>query len=72
MVVKSFENLRQKLKNKKILRKYKLSRLGVFGSFARGQKARDIDFYIDAESLIGKESKMSEETPNSGSIRTAA
>jgi predicted nucleotidyltransferase len=49
MVVKSFEILQKKLKNKKILQKYKISKLGIFGSFARGQKARDIDFYIDAD-----------------------
>jgi predicted nucleotidyltransferase len=37
------------LRNEKLLEKYGLERMGIFGSFARGEYANDIDFYIDAE-----------------------
>ena len=33
-----------------LLNKYMLKKIGIFGSFARGEPANDIDFYIDADS----------------------
>ena len=41
--------LEKAIKNENILEKYNLKKIGVFGSFARGEKSNDIDFYIDAE-----------------------
>jgi predicted nucleotidyltransferase len=38
-----------------LLQKYNLDKIGVFGSFARGEKANDIDFYIDLETYNFKE-----------------
>ena len=32
-----------------ILKKYNLDKIGIFGSFARGEEANDIDFYIDSD-----------------------
>jgi predicted nucleotidyltransferase len=49
MSVETFDALAMAIKKERILKKYKLERIGVFGSFARGEKANDIDFYIDAE-----------------------
>ena len=37
------------IKEENILEKYNLEKIGVFGSFARGEKSNDIDFYIDLE-----------------------
>jgi len=41
--------LEQAIKNENLLKKYNLEKIGVFGSFARGEKANDIDFYIDLD-----------------------
>jgi predicted nucleotidyltransferase len=49
MRIESINALEKALKEKKLLKKYSLERIGVFGSFARGEKANDIDFYIDSE-----------------------
>ena len=49
MGIETFESLEKAIKNGHILEKYKLERIGVFGSFARGEMANDIDFYIDIE-----------------------
>ena len=37
------------LKNDGLLKKHHLEKIGVFGSFARGEEANDIDFYIDSD-----------------------
>jgi predicted nucleotidyltransferase len=49
MSVETFEALEKAIKKDNILQKYKLQKIGVFGSFARGEMANDIDFYIDLE-----------------------
>ncbi|MDR2314342.1 MAG: nucleotidyltransferase domain-containing protein [Spirochaetaceae bacterium] len=49
MSVETFEALEKAIKNENILEKYKLEKIGIFGSFARGETANDIDFYIDLE-----------------------
>jgi len=49
MNIETFNALEQAIKNENLLKKYDLDKIGVFGSFARGEKARDIDFYIDIE-----------------------
>jgi predicted nucleotidyltransferase len=49
MQIESINALEKALKEKNILKKYSLERIGIFGSFARGEKANDIDFYIDSE-----------------------
>jgi predicted nucleotidyltransferase len=49
VTIETFEALEQALKNEDILNKYDLDKIGVFGSFARGETANDIDFFIDRE-----------------------
>ena len=49
MNIETINALEIALKKKNLLKKYKLERLGIFGSFARGEKANDIDFYIDLD-----------------------
>jgi predicted nucleotidyltransferase len=49
MSIGTFEALEKAIKNENILEKYKLEKIGIFGSFARGEIANDIDFYIDLE-----------------------
>jgi predicted nucleotidyltransferase len=49
MSVKTFDALEKAVKRENILQKYKLEKIGIFGSFARGETANDIDFYIDTD-----------------------
>jgi predicted nucleotidyltransferase len=49
MNVETISALEKAIKNENILEKYNLEKIGVFGSFARGEKANDIDFYIDLD-----------------------
>jgi predicted nucleotidyltransferase len=49
MNIENINTLEKVLKEKNLLKKYNLEKIGVFGSFARGEKANDIDFYIDLE-----------------------
>ena len=42
-------DLEKAIKKTNLLEKYNLEKIGIFGSFARGEKSNDIDFYIDAE-----------------------
>jgi predicted nucleotidyltransferase len=49
MSIETFEALEMVIKKENILEKYKLEKIGIFGSFARGETANDIDFYIDVE-----------------------
>lgn len=49
MNIETINALEKAIKNENLLRKYNLEKIGIFGSFARGEKANDIDFYIDAE-----------------------
>ena len=34
-----------------ILKKYDLDKIGIFGSFARGEEFNDIDFFIDKDDI---------------------
>jgi len=45
----AFDALEKAIKSENLLKKHHLERIGVFGSFARGEKANDIDFFIDSE-----------------------
>ncbi|MCL1911748.1 MAG: nucleotidyltransferase domain-containing protein [Leptospirales bacterium] len=49
MKIETINALEKAIKNENLLGKYNLEKIGVFGSFARGEKANDIDFYIDSE-----------------------
>jgi len=49
MNIESINALEQAIKNENLLKKYNLDKIGIFGSFARGEKARDLDFYIDMD-----------------------
>jgi predicted nucleotidyltransferase len=58
MSVETFEALEKAIKKENILKKYKLEKIGIFGSFARGETANDIDFYVgmetyDLKNIIG-------------------
>jgi predicted nucleotidyltransferase len=45
----NIEAFQQAIKEEKLLNKYDLEKIGIFGSFARGENANDIDFYIDKD-----------------------
>ena len=49
MNIDTINALEQAIKDENILKRYNLDKIGVFGSFARGEKAKDIDFYIDLD-----------------------
>jgi len=49
MNIETINALEKAIKNESLLEKYNLEKIGVFGSFARGEKANDIDFYIDLD-----------------------
>jgi predicted nucleotidyltransferase len=49
MNIETINALEKALKSQNLLKKYNLEKIGVFGSFARGEKANDIDFYIDLD-----------------------
>ena len=49
MNIETINALEKAIKNENLLKKYNLEKIGVFGSFACGEKANDIDFYIDLE-----------------------
>jgi predicted nucleotidyltransferase len=49
MNTETINALEKAMKNENFLEKHHLERIGVFGSFARGEKANDIDFFIDSE-----------------------
>jgi predicted nucleotidyltransferase len=49
MSIETLDALEKAIKKENILQKYRLEKIGIFGSFARGEKANDIDFYIDTE-----------------------
>ncbi|HLP57726.1 MAG TPA: nucleotidyltransferase domain-containing protein [Candidatus Deferrimicrobium sp.] len=56
MVPPNVEQFLDLLKKKRLLKKYHLKKLSLFGSFARGEKANDIDILVrdvkDYNSLI--------------------
>jgi len=52
MAVDNIAALERAIKTENILGKYNLKRIGVFGSFARGENANDIDFYIDIDNFV--------------------
>jgi len=49
MNIETVNALEEAIKSNNLLKKYNLEKIGVFGSFARGEKANDIDFYIDSD-----------------------
>ena len=51
MEIETVNALEKALKDRNLLKKHNLEKIGIFGSFARGEKARDIDFYIDSENF---------------------
>jgi len=51
MDIKTVNDLSEAIKSKRIFEKYGLSQIGIFGSFARGENANDIDFYIDLDTF---------------------
>jgi predicted nucleotidyltransferase len=73
MNIETINALEKAIKNENLLEKYHLERIGVFGSFARGQKANDIDFCIDSENcninnLIGLKSDLEKITEKEADI----
>lgn len=62
----SYITFESTLKNKQILKKYGIERIGVFGSFARGEKYNDIDLFIEddrvqPENLIALKNELERE-----------
>ena len=49
MFIETINALEKAIKDTNLLKKYDLDKIGVFGSFARGEKSNDIDFFIDLE-----------------------
>jgi predicted nucleotidyltransferase len=49
MQIDTINALETAIRNENLLKKYNLERIGIFGSFARGEKANDIDFFVDEE-----------------------
>ena len=49
MKIENINALEKAIKEENLLKRYDLDRIGVFGSFARGENANDIDFYIDLD-----------------------
>ena len=49
MNIESINALETALKKENLLKKHNLDKIGFFGSFARGENADDIDFYIDMD-----------------------
>ena len=49
MNIETINALEEAIKNENLLKKYNLDKIGIFCSFARGEKANDIDFYIDSD-----------------------
>ena len=58
---KQIEHFKEKISTYNILKKYHLSKLTLFGSFARGEKAEDIDIYIEKYDNYGKLIELKEE-----------
>ena len=51
MNIETINALEKAIQDENLLKKYDLDKIGIFGSFARGEKANDIDFYIDLENF---------------------
>lgn len=49
MTVNDFQSLQVYLREKRVFDRFGLSRIGVFGSFVRGEAYRDIDLLIEEE-----------------------
>ncbi|GHU53114.1 hypothetical protein FACS1894200_13680 [Spirochaetia bacterium] len=49
MNIDTVNALETAIKNENLLKKYNLEKIGIFGSFVRGEKANDIDFFVDKE-----------------------
>lgn len=49
MAVHDFQSLQVYLREKQVFDRFGLNRIGVFGSFVRGEAYRDIDLLIDEE-----------------------
>ena len=49
MNIETINALEKAIKNENLLKKHGLDRIGIFGSFARGEQSNDIDFYIDLD-----------------------
>jgi predicted nucleotidyltransferase len=49
MNIETVNALEKAIKAENLLEKYNLDKIGIFGSFARGEQANDIDFFIDME-----------------------
>jgi len=54
MSIETIYDLEEVIKNEHLLEKYNMRKIGVFGSFARGEQANDIDFYVDTENYTLK------------------
>jgi predicted nucleotidyltransferase len=54
MNIGTINALEMAIKSENLLKKHNLEKIGIFGSFARGENANDIDFFIDSENYSVK------------------
>ena len=54
MGIETIAALEEAIKADNLLQKHHLEKIGVFGSFARGEQANDIDFCIDMDNYSVK------------------
>ena len=57
----TISDLKKAIIEAKILERYKLQKIGIFGSFARGEKFNDIDIYIDEDDFDFEKAEILQE-----------
>lgn len=65
MKVSNIESFQNFLRQHKVFQRFGLSRIGIFGSFARGEKYNDIDILIEENISFDKRVELKEFLENS-------
>ena len=60
MNVSNIESFQNFLRQNKVFQRFGLSRIGIFGSFARGEKYNDIDLLIEENISFDKRIELQE------------
>jgi predicted nucleotidyltransferase len=64
MSIETFDDLANAIKSENILKKHKLEKIGILGSFARGEKTNDIDAEMyDLKYLIELKNDLEKNIP---------
>ena len=58
MQPQTIEDIRNYFIEHDLFNKYNLTKIGVFGSFARGEKFKDIDLYIEDDIELRKAAEL--------------